>query len=80
MTQSSGTSRDAHSCPERVIPLWDDSAHLASVMTRYAVTSRDTYTKMQKKFSKSFLNNLCKRNKEKWCQNKKYTDCKPNVY
>ena len=43
-------SRDAHSYPERVIPLWDDSLHLASVTTRYTVTSRDTYTKMQKIF------------------------------
>ena len=50
MTRSGGTSRNAHSCPERVVPLWDDSLHLASVTTRNAVTSRDTYTKMQKIF------------------------------
>ena len=48
-TRSIGTSCYAHSCPERVIPLWDESAHLASLTTRYTVTSCDTHTKMQKK-------------------------------
>ena len=77
-TQSSGTSRYAHSCPERVIPLWDDSLYLASVTTRYAVTTHYTVTSRDTKekcinFSKSFLNNLCKRNEEKWYQ-------KPKIY